>query len=222
MPELGRLGVALSWLAGVQGTWPAREPHRVEHLHVREGAGFAAGRAEADALADSGVDLLVLEASGDPVPALVVLSALLELEPVVALGTATDPQWAAQLVAVRDGLRAARPHVGDPEQLVTDPLLGRLTGLLLGSAVRRTGVVLGDGVLLAGAAQAAERMGPGARLWWLAGSAPTARAAALAQQDLALEPLLELGLQVPGSAALATQVLLGGLTLQPPAASTPR
>ncbi len=214
-PELGRLGVALSWLAGTQGSFPARAPHRVEHLHVGTGDGMPAGRAEADALADSGVDLITVEASGDPVPALVLLCALLDLEPIMAIGTAPDPQWAGRLVGVRDGLRLARQHVGDPERLVADPLLGRLTGLLLGCAVRRTAVVLGDSVLLAAAALAAERLGTGARLWWLAGSAPTERAAQLAHQDLALEPLLGLGLQVPGGAAIATRVLLDGLALQP-------
>ena len=214
-PELGRLGGALSWLAGVQGSVPARAPHRVQHLTISTGAGFAAGRAEADALADSGVDLVTLEASGDSVPALVLLCALLDLEPIVALGTATDPQWAARLVGVRDGLRLARQHVGDPERLVADPVLGRLTGLLLGCAVRRTAVVLGDDVLVAAAALAAERLGAGARWWWLAGSAPTGRAAQLAHQELALEPLLDLGLQVPGGAAIATRVLLDAVQLQP-------
>ena len=213
-PELGRLGMALSWLAGAQGTHLARPPRRVEHLTVTDGAGLAAGRAEADSLADSGVDLITVEAPGDVVPALVLLCALLDLEPVVALGTAPGPDWAARVIAVRDGLRRARQHVGDPEQLVADPVLGELTGLLLGCAVRRTAVVLGDGVPVAAAALAAERLATGSRLWWLAGSAPTSRAAQLAHQELALEPLLELGLQVPGGAAIATRVLLDGLALQ--------
>lgn len=213
-PELGQLGRGLAWLAGAQGTWPARAPHRVAHLDVAEGAGFANGRAEADTLADSGVDLLTLESSADPVPALVVLCALLDLEPVLALGTTNGPDWAAQLTAVRDGLLTARPHVGDPERLVGDSALGRLTGLLAGCAARRTAVVLGDTVPIAAAALAAERLAVGARSWWLAGSEPTARAAQLAHQDLALDPLLRLGLQVPGSARLAADLLVAGLPLQ--------
>ncbi len=212
-PELGTLGRGLAWLAGAQGTWPARAPGRPHHLEVVGGSGLADGLAEADALADGGVDLLTLECAGDPVPGLVVLCALLDLEPVLALGTANDAGWAGRLVAVRDGLLAARAHVGDPGQLVADPVLGRLTGLLAGCAARRTAVVLGDSVPVAAAALAAERLAIGARAWWLAGSAPPARAAQLAHQDLALEPLLDLRLQVPGGAALATGLLLAGLEL---------
>ncbi len=213
-PELGRLGVGLTWLAGTQDTWPARAPHRVQHLVVDSGQGLAAGLAEAEALADEGVDLMTVEATGDPVPALTVLCALLDLEPVIAMGTGSDPDWATRLVAVRDRLRPLRQHVGDPERLVADPVLGRLTGLLVGCARRRTAVVLGDTVHVAAAALAAERMASGARLWWLAGTDPSTRAAQLAHADLALEPLLKLGLSVPGGARLACDLLLSGLDLQ--------
>ncbi len=212
-PELGRLGLGLSWLAGTQDTWPARRPHRVQHVVVDAGEGLVAGLAEADAMADEGVDLVTIEAAGDPVAALTVLCALLDLEPVLALGTASDAEWATRLVGVRDGLRTLRQHVGDPERLVGDPVIGRLTGLLVGCARRRTGVVLGDSVLVAAAALAGERMAPGARLWWLAGTDPAARAARLAHADLALEPLLELGLTVPGGARLASDLLLSALEL---------
>jgi nicotinate-nucleotide--dimethylbenzimidazole phosphoribosyltransferase len=210
---LGRLGGALGWLAAAQGAWPPRPPRAVRSIDVTSGDGFAAGCAEADALADEGADALVLEASGDPAAAFVVLCALLDVEPVLAVGTAAGPGWAEQVVAVREGLRAARPHVGDPERLVAEPVLGRAAGLLAQSAVRRTPVVLGASPVLAAAALAAERLAPGARRWWLAGSKPAATVVGLALADLALEPLLDLGLAVPGGAALALDLLVRGTEL---------
>ena len=212
---LGRLGAGLAWLAGAQGAWPPYAPKLPRRLDVTAGEGLAAGRTEADALADSGVDLLALEASGDDTAALVVICALLDLEPVAAVGTSTDPGWAERLVAVRDGLREARHHVGDPALLVADPALGRVTGLLAQAAVRRTPVVLGDSAVVAAAALAAERAEPGARHWWLASSQPVSSAARLALADLPLEPLLDLGLQVPGAATLTADLLVWGLELLP-------
>jgi nicotinate-nucleotide--dimethylbenzimidazole phosphoribosyltransferase len=212
-PELGLLGEALTWLAGTQGSWPPRVPHRVRAVDVREGAGIAAGRAAADALADAGVDLVVVEASGDVTAATVVICALLDLEPVSALGTSTSVGWARQVVAVRDGLRAARAHVGDPERLATDPVLGQLVGLLAQSAVRRTAVVLAGSPVIAAGALVADRLEPGARHWWLQGTSATSPAARAAFADAGLAPLLELGLSIPGGAALAADLLIGGIDL---------
>ncbi|MCA1710840.1 MAG: nicotinate-nucleotide--dimethylbenzimidazole phosphoribosyltransferase [Actinobacteria bacterium] len=212
-PQLGRLGAALEWLAAAQGSWPPRAPRHPRALDVACGDGLAAGRAEADALADAGADLLMLSSSADPVPGLVSVCALLDLEPVMAVGTAADAGWAARLVAVRDGLRAARQHVGDPERLAADPVLGRLVGLLGQSALRKTPVVLDVSAAVAGAALVAERLEPGARHWWLAGSQPPGTAARLALADLALEPLLDLGLAVPGGGRMAASLLTQAVEL---------
>ena len=214
-PELGRLGAALGWLAGAQGAWPPHPPRRPHALDVTTGTGLDAGIAEADGLADSGGDLLVLEASGDPAAALVVVCALLDVEPVLAIGTAAGPDWAARVVALRDGLRAARGLVGEPARLGSDPVLGRVAGLLAQSAVRRTPVVLGGSVVVAAAGLLAERLEPGARQWWLAGTTPTSTAARLAHEDLGLEPLLDLGMTVPGGARLAADLLGRGVELLP-------
>ena len=210
---LGRLGAGLAWLAGAQGAWPPVAPRQRRSLDVVSGEGVGAGRAEADALADAGVDLLVLEAWGDPAAAVAVICALLDVEPVLALGTAASAGWAERLVAVRDGLRAARAHVGDPERLAADPVLGRVVGLLAQSPVRRTPVVLGGSPVVAAGALVAERMVPDARHWWLAGTTPVTTAATLALTDLALEPLLDLGLTVPGGAQLAADLLVRGVEL---------
>jgi nicotinate-nucleotide--dimethylbenzimidazole phosphoribosyltransferase len=210
---LGQLGDSLAWLAGTQGAWPPHAPRQRRDLDVVAGEGLAAGLAEADALADAGADLLVLEASGDATAALVVVCALLDLEPVLALGTSTAPGWAEQLVAVRDGLRAARAYVGDPERLAADPVLGRVVGLLAQSAVRRTPVVLSGSAVVAAGALVAERMAPGARHWWLQGSTARSTGARLAFADVGLDPLLDLGITAPGGAALAADLLVRGVEL---------
>lgn len=219
-PSLGALGPALERLAAVQGGWPPRAPASVRRLVVVDGhaptGSVEVGREAADALADAGADLLVLGSAGDPVPGLVAAAALLALEPVRAVGTSAVPAWAARTVAVRDGLRACRPHLADPDALL-DALGGgavaELAGLLAQCAVRRTPVLLDGSALVAGAALVAERLAPGASGWWLAGQAPPAPAAAAALADLGLRPLLQLGLDRPEGAALAELVLMGALEL---------
>ncbi len=108
-------------------------------------------------------------------PGLVVLAALLDLEPVQAVGTATGPSWAGQVTGVRDGLRTARLHLADPEQLLTalgSAPLAVLTGVLAQAAVRRTPVVLDGSAVTAAAAVLADRLAPGAARWSLAGQVP--------------------------------------------------
>ena len=213
--SLGRLGPPLERLAGMQGAWPARVPRTTARLVV-DGGSLEAGTAQADALADGGTDLLVLAGAGDPVPGLVACAALLDLEPVHAVGTAAGPGWAAAMTSVRDGLRACRPHLSDPARLLQalgSPVLAHLTGLLAQSAVRRTPVLLDGSVLVAGAALVADRLAPGAAAWWLAGQAPPAPAAAKALADLDLAPLLDLGLDRPEGADLALGLLTAGVEL---------
>lgn len=212
---LGKLGPALVWLATAQGGWPPRRPQSVHRMVVDQGT-FEDGLRLADELADAGTDLLVLSSGGDQVPGIVVAAALLDLEPVQAVGTAAGPGWAAAIVGVRDGLRGCRPFLGDPAGLldaVGCPALSRLTGLLAQSAVRRTPVVLDGSPLICGAALVAERFAPGAAGWWLAGQGPPVPAARAALADLDLVPLLELGLALPQGAELALSVLEQALDL---------
>lgn len=212
--ELGRLGPALGWLAAAQGAWPPRAPRQRRLLSVGldGGTSYPTGSDEADSIADQGVDLLTVEGPPASVAALIVMCALLDIEPVLAVGTALQAGWAELVTGVRDGLPAARAITGDPEQLVADPLLGRVTGLLAQCAVRRTPVVLGGSPVLAAAALAAERMAPGARRWWLAASTSPSSAVGLAYADLALSPMLDLGLS-RGGAELATGLLVGAVAL---------
>jgi nicotinate-nucleotide--dimethylbenzimidazole phosphoribosyltransferase len=207
--SLGRLGDALGWLAAAQGSWPPVPPASVQQVLVEKGS-RAGGQRQADELADGGCDLLVVGAAGDQVAGLVVLAALLDLEPVQAVGTAAGPEWARLTTGVRDGLRGARLHVGDPDGLlkaVGSPALAQLTGLLAQSAVRRTPVVLDGAPVTAAAAVLAERIAPGAPQWWLAGQVPPSPAARLGLADIGLTGLLDLGLELPEGGGLARSVL---------------
>ncbi len=217
--RLGRLREPLRWLAAAQGAWPPHEPAQVRT--VSDGGdraddaglagGRAGGRAEADALADSGADLVVLSCTGDPVPALVACAVLLDLDPVHAVGSSGDPAtWAHQVVAVRRGLLTCRALLAEPAALLDAldaPPLSRVTGLLVQAAARRTPVVLDGSAVAAAAALVGERLTPGASAWWLAGATPAGAAAQEALDALGLVPLLELGLDLPGTGGLALDLL---------------
>lgn len=207
--ELGRLGAALTWLASVQGGWPPVVPGQVRSVLVEQGS-RADGQRQADALADGGCELLLVGGSGDEIAGLVALSALLDLEPVQAVGTSAGADWARLTTGVRDGLRGARMHVGDPDGLLSaidSGALAHCTGLLVQSAVRRTPVVLDGSALVAAAALVAERLAPGAQAWWLPGQVPPLPAARQGLADLGLTGLLDLGFGGPQGAQLARTVL---------------
>jgi len=216
--ELGRLGPVLRWLAATQGAWPPRRPHSLDVVvcaPAPEGS-LATGRARADAAADAGDDLLVVGSTGEPAPGLVVVAALLGLEPVRVVGTAGGGGWAARMVAVRDGLRVTGPHLGDPAALLAaigDGALAELTGLLAQASVRRTAVLLDGSPLVAGAALLAERLAPGAAAWWLAGQTPPSPGVAAALAELHLVPLLDLRLSRPEGAALVARLLADAVGL---------
>jgi nicotinate-nucleotide--dimethylbenzimidazole phosphoribosyltransferase len=56
--------------------------------------------------------------------------------------------------------------------------------------------VLLDGVVVTAAALVADRMAPGAKRWWQAGHRSTEPAHTLALQQLALEPIVDLGMRL--------------------------
>ncbi len=213
-PVLGALGPGLRRLAELQGAWP---PRAAQHARTpAPGAGLEQGTALADAAADEGVDLLVVESSGDPSPALAVLAALLAVEPVHAIGTGGGPGWAGQVTAVRTALPRLRPLVGDPAALLDaagDPALSCLAGLVAQAARRRTPVLLGSAPGAAAALLVADRLAPGAGRWVLAGCSSATPAAVRALEVLGVSPLLDLRLPGPGGALLAERVLAGALEL---------
>ena len=177
---------------------------------------FRAGLAVVDEEVDAGADLLVPGdmGIGNTTPSAVIVAALTDVEPVRAVGRGTgvdDAGWARKVVAVRDGLRRARPAVGDPLRLlatVGGADLACLTGLLVQAAVRRTPVVL-DGVVVTAAALVAAEVAPAARSWWRAGHRSVEPAHTLALDRLGLPPLLDLGMRLgEGTGALLAVPLL--------------
>jgi len=219
--SLGRVAGALEWLAGAQGAWPPHVPHAPRRLVVDASieGDLAEGTARGDALVDGGCDLLVAGADLDAVPGLVVLAALLDLEPVQAVGTATGPGWAAQVTGVRDGLRAARVQLGDPVALLTglgSAPLAVLTGALAQAAVRRTPVLLDGSAVTAAAAVLADRLAPGAARWFLAGQVPPSPAARKGLAAIGLTGLLDLSLSLPLGADLAADLLTSAVSLVDP------
>src|SRR4051794_38447434 len=90
--ELGRLGLALGWLAAAQGAWPPHPPAQRRAVEVGSD-GLTAGVAMADALADAGADLITVEGPTTTCAAYVALCVLLDVEPVVAVGTSVRPGW---------------------------------------------------------------------------------------------------------------------------------
>ncbi len=195
---------------------PPVAPRAVMRVQVAHGQGLEAGREEGDRFVDAGADLVVIDSDVVSMPALAAVAALLDLDPVGVVGTgsaAGDPDtWRAQVVAVRDLLRSARQQVHQPEALATDPVLGRLVGVIAQLTERATPVLLGGGTAAAVAAMLAQRMQPFTERRWLAGSLPTHPAGRLALTAIGLTPLLDLEL-THGSADVAVSVVRTGLEL---------
>ncbi|OCB52693.1 nicotinate-nucleotide--dimethylbenzimidazole phosphoribosyltransferase [Mycobacterium malmoense] len=179
-------------------------------------AAIAAGRAIADEEVDAGADLLVAGdmGIGNTTPAAVLVAALTNAEPVAVVGFGTgidDAAWARKTAAVRDALFRARQVLPDPVALLRrggGADLAAMAGFCAQAAVRRTPLLL-DGMAVTAAALVAERLAPGARLWWQAGHLSTEPGHALALTELGLEPILDLRMRLgEGSgAALALPVL---------------
>ncbi|MGW6061802.1 nicotinate-nucleotide--dimethylbenzimidazole phosphoribosyltransferase [Streptomyces sp. NPDC055189] len=167
-------------------------------------AAVRAGMAVADEEADSGTDLVVLGdvSVGGTTPAATLVAALCGTDASVVTGRGGSPiddlAWMRKCAAVRDSLRRARPVLGDQLELlaaVGGADIAAMTGFLLQSAVRRTPVIL-DGVVAAAAALVAQRVAFRAPDWWLAGHSSGEPAQAKALDRMALDPVLEQGVQV--------------------------
>jgi nicotinate-nucleotide--dimethylbenzimidazole phosphoribosyltransferase len=174
-------------------------------------AAFELGRTIVDEEVDSGCDLLIPGdmGIGNTTPAAALVAGILGLEPVAVVGRGTgidDAGWMRKTTAIRDALTRARKSVGqDPEGLIRvvgGRDLATLAGMLVHAGARRTPVIL-DGVVSCAAALAADRMAPGARAWWVAGTRSTEPSQSKALQALELQPLLDLGLRLgEGTGAL--------------------
>lgn len=212
--SLGALTAPLLRLARAQGAWPPVLPSRVATAPAA--VGWDEGMAAADRLVDGGADLVLVRGGADQGPALALLAVLLNLEPVAAVGTSSTFGWAGLVATVRDGLRASRPHLGDPEALVValhaESVAG-LAGVLAQSAVRRTPILLSGAPDAVAAAVLAERIAPGAAQWVIAGCSAAPGGAAAGLADLGLEPLLDLRLPGPEGADLALDLFRSAVRL---------
>ncbi|MEW5812699.1 MAG: nicotinate-nucleotide--dimethylbenzimidazole phosphoribosyltransferase [Actinomycetota bacterium] len=179
-------------------------------------AAIEAGRRIADEEVDAGADLLIAGdmGIGNTTPATTLVAALTGTEPVAAVGRGTgvdDAGWARKTAAIRDALYRTKRLSADPVALLRicgGADLAAMTGFCAQAALRRTPVLL-DGVVVTAAALAAERLAPGARLWWQAGHRSTEPAHALALAELGLTPILELGMRLgEGSGALVALPVL--------------
>ncbi|MBH5334475.1 nicotinate-nucleotide--dimethylbenzimidazole phosphoribosyltransferase [Streptomyces pactum] len=172
---------------------------------------FRAGMAVADEEADAGTDLVVLGdiSVGGTTAAGTLIAALCGTDASVVTGRGgahiDDLAWMRKCAAIRDGLRRARPVIGDQLKLlatVGGADLTAMTGFLLQSAVRRTPVIL-DGVVSAACALVAQRVAFRAPDWWQAGQASGEPAQEKALDRMSLVPLLDHGVTVgEGTGAL--------------------
>lgn len=167
---------------------------------------FRAGMAVADEEADGGTDLVVLGdlSVGGTTAAGALVAALCGTDASVVTGRGgagiDDLAWMRKCAAIRDGLRRARPALGDQLGLLATlggADLTAITGFLLQSAVRRTPVVL-DGVVSAACALVAQRVAFRAPDWWLAGQVTGEPAQEKALDRLAMDALLDQSVRVGG------------------------
>lgn len=222
-----RLGASVRVIDMALDCDPEDLPEEVTRHRVRRGSGrldvedaltldeaeqaFRTGMAIADEEADSGTDLLVLGdlSVGGTTAAATLIAALCGTDASVVTGRGgaaiDDLAWMRKCAAIRDGLRRARPVLGDQLQLlatVGGADLAAITGFLLQSAVRRTPVIL-DGVVSAACALVAQRVAFRAPDWWLAGQASGEPGQEKALDRIALTPLLDHGVTVgEGTGAL--------------------
>ncbi|MEU1431197.1 nicotinate-nucleotide--dimethylbenzimidazole phosphoribosyltransferase [Nocardia sp. NPDC005746] len=179
-------------------------------------AALAAGASIADEEIDSGADLLIAGdmGIGNTTPATVLIAAITDTEPVVAVGRGTgvdDAGWIRKTAAIRDAMWRARPVLKDPVALLRTASGADLTamaGFLARAAARRTPVIL-DGVVVTAAALVADQLAPGARAWWVAGHRSSEPSHTIALKRLDLEPLVDMTMRLgEGSGAVAALPLL--------------
>ncbi len=176
-------------------------------------AAIEAGKRIADEEVDAGADLLIAGdmGIGNTTAAAVLVAAMTDAEPVAVVGFGTgidDAGWSRKTAAVRDALFRVRPLLPDAVGLLRGCAgadLAAMAGFCAQAATRRTPLLL-DGMAVTAAALVAERMAPGARLWWQAGHRSTEPGHALALAALRLDPILDLRMRL-GEGTGATTAL---------------
>jgi nicotinate-nucleotide--dimethylbenzimidazole phosphoribosyltransferase len=177
---------------------------------------FRLGASVADSEVDAGADLLLpsLLGVGHSTSAAVLIGVLTGVDAASVTGRGSgidDTTWIRKCAAVRDAMRAARPALADPVELLATsagPDFAALTGFLVQAAVRRTPVLL-DGVGSAASALLAQRIAFHAPDWFIAAHVSPEPAHRKALDRLNLEPLLDFAIRADGgnAAVLALPLL---------------
>jgi nicotinate-nucleotide--dimethylbenzimidazole phosphoribosyltransferase len=185
-------------------------------------AAFQLGAAVADAEIDAGADLLMpsLIGVGHSTPAAVLVGVLTGSDAASMTGRGSgidDRAWIRKCAAVRDAMRAARPHLSDQIELLAvcgGPDFAAHTGFLLQAAVRRTPVLL-DGVGSAACALLAQRIAFRSPDWTRAAHISPEPAHAKALDRLSLEPLVDFEVRAGGGcgALLALPIVRSAVTV---------
>lgn len=219
LTNLGHLGDAAAWLAGAHNAWPPRsietaaevgvtkwQTERVHALILKAGttaeASVLSGIAAAESLADDGRGVILThDSAGSTTTSAAVIGLLSNVDAAAVTSPGLDSAaWMTSAAAVRDAMREARPHVGDPLALLAcldDSELSLVTGLLLGAAARRTPVLL-DSVPSLAAALLAHRIAYRSVSWWSCSHRPAHPAADHAIDRLDLHPFVDLHIAESG------------------------
>lgn len=172
---------------------------------------IAHGTATADREIDGGADLIIPGdiGPGNSTIAATVYATFTVTEPVLAIGRGSgidDNTWKTKVTVIRDAMFRTRNFRSDTERVLAElsgPDFAFLVGLIAQSAVRKTPVLI-DGVYVAVAAYAAERLAPGTKRWLLASQLSAEPAHAGCMQALELTPVLALDMATgQGTGALA-------------------
>jgi nicotinate-nucleotide--dimethylbenzimidazole phosphoribosyltransferase len=136
---------------------------------------------------------------GNTTPSSAIASVLTDLTPEEAtgVGSGLSPDKLAHKAAViRRAIEVNQPNPDDPLDVLAKIgglEIGAMTGVYLGGAIRRAGVIV-DGFIAAAAALLAEKLSPGLSKFLISGHRSKEKAHAAVLQRLGLEPLLDLGM----------------------------
>lgn len=183
---------------------------------------LAEGAALTDHAVDSGVPLILLSGSGNPVSSVSVASVTATVcrkEPVAVVRHeigADVALWRDVVETVRDAMFAARGYRNGPWdagsvreilRILGTPDLAVMVGVLTQAAARRTPVIL-DGADTLAAALLADAMSPGATRWWLVPHRPASPTVEFTVDRLRLSPVIDRDLGLDSGAGLATLPLV--------------
>lgn len=183
---------------------------------------LAEGAALTDHAVDSGVPLILLSGSGNPVSSVSVASVTATVcrkEPVAVVRHeigADVALWRDGVETVRDAMFAARGYRNGPWdagsvreilRILGTPDLAVMVGVLTQAAARRTPVIL-DGADTLAAALLADAMSPGATRWWLVPHRPASPTVEFTVDRLRLSPVIDRDLGLDSGAGLATLPLV--------------